>query len=226
MDKKIAFIIDFLKKMGIEHADCEIIISNGEVDYIGGLDIMKDGKWASHGIKLSPPLDRYIEQIADDNMDEIGYVSVDGGSGYFQVNLEFHVGERKLVINSKEQVYGEDNNYFEYDNIEENNPRWYEVIKKLFDQYEGVEYFELTYEGSGDNGYIDDQMIDSKGNKMDVSDELKYICNIILGKNCSGWEINEGSQGQILIYSNLVEVNHTWFVEKWEETNLNIVYKV
>ena len=57
-------------------------------------------------------------------------------------------------------------------------------------------YVELTYDGSGDSGWIDDNVRSDKGSKKSTN-ELENIAYEALELFHAGWEINEGSNGSM-----------------------------
>ena len=57
-------------------------------------------------------------------------------------------------------------------------------------------YVELTYDGSGDSGWIDDNVNSDKGSKKSTN-ELENIAYEALELFHAGWEINEGSNGSM-----------------------------
>lgn len=227
MEKKIELILRFLEKLGIDRMDVQVQVIDDHVDWINDdADIVKDGKWVNERFIIRTPIDRYIEQIVDEYIDEIVSNNVSNGTGFFRVNLEFNQVEKFLKITSEEQYYDTQGTGIEYDNLEEEKPNWYDEISKLFNEEENVKYFTMTYEGSGDSGYISNRMESSTDVSLEVPEEIGNIIYNILNKNFSGWEINEGSEGEIIIYPNKIEVGHSWNTEDWAETNLNITIKV
>ena len=57
-------------------------------------------------------------------------------------------------------------------------------------------FVELTYDGSGDSGWIDDNVRSDKGSKKSTN-ELENIAYEALELFHAGWEINEGSNGSM-----------------------------
>jgi hypothetical protein len=57
-------------------------------------------------------------------------------------------------------------------------------------------YVEMTYDGSGDSGWIQDQVDSDEGSKG-ITNELENIAYEALELFHAGWEINEGSSGNI-----------------------------
>jgi hypothetical protein len=57
-------------------------------------------------------------------------------------------------------------------------------------------YVELNYDGSGDSGWIDDNVNSEKGSKRSTP-QLETIAYEALEMFHAGWEINEGSSGSM-----------------------------
>jgi hypothetical protein len=57
-------------------------------------------------------------------------------------------------------------------------------------------YVEMTYDGSGDSGWIQDQVDSDEGSKG-MTNELENIAYEALELFHAGWEINEGSSGSM-----------------------------
>jgi len=57
-------------------------------------------------------------------------------------------------------------------------------------------YVEMSYDGSGDSGWIQDQVDSDEGSKG-MNNELENIAYEVLELFHAGWEINEGSSGNI-----------------------------
>ena len=69
-----------------------------------------------------------------------------------------------------------------------------EFLNRMKEQYGS--YVELTYDGSGDSGWIDDNVNSDKGSKKSTN-ELENIAYEALELFHAGWEINEGSSGSM-----------------------------
>ena len=69
-----------------------------------------------------------------------------------------------------------------------------EFLNRMKEQYGS--YVELNYDGSGDSGWIDDNVNSDKGSKKSTN-ELENIAYEALELFHAGWEINEGSNGSM-----------------------------
>jgi hypothetical protein len=98
-------------------------------------------------------------------------------------------------------------------------------LKAAFDSLDevsdGKNEIEVTYEGNGDSGYIEDTMSNGESCPADVQD----WCYSELENLHGGWEINEGSRGSFYFRLSPREVtlNHTYYIQNhhsdtlWEE---------
>ena len=101
-----------------------------------------------------------------------------------------------------------------------------EELMELFDTLENDDeindrVLQLDYNGSGDSGYLEDDFTNGDSVPAVVSDYAYRM----LENNFGGWEINEGSQGNVVIDLDRKEItlNHTSNIEEterdtvWEE---------
>lgn len=74
----------------------------------------------------------------------------------------------------------------------------YDALQEL-----GIESVKVDYNGSGDEGYIEEieptPEVDSFYDGSDVYDTIEQQAYDVLNSQHPGWEINEGSQGHITI---------------------------
>ena len=76
----------------------------------------------------------------------------------------------------------------------------------------------LSYNGSGDSGYIESEFDEG----MSVPSDVEDWCYRALENLHGGWEINEGSQGRFIfiIPDKTIELEHTYNVEENESDTL------
>lgn len=99
------------------------------------------------------------------------------------------------------------NSQFENVNIDSGNE---EIFKEIKDNYYDVkERLVVNYIGSGDSGFIE-TYINEKGNTMPENAIIEDFCIEVLSDYFGGWEINEGSSGNIVfdIKENEIHINH------------------
>src|SRR5438105_12736424 len=89
------------------------------------------------------------------------------------------------------------------------------IINKLPKEVAKVE---VSYNGSGDSGNIDEvNFYDIKGSAVDVTDKdlIEFISNYTEMKLPDGWEIDDGSSGTLLID---VKKKKAKILHSWNET--------
>lgn len=70
-----------------------------------------------------------------------------------------------------------------------------DFLNRMNEQYGS--YVRMSYDGSGDSGWIQDQVDSDKGSKGSTN-ELENVAYEVLELFHAGWEINEGSTGTII----------------------------
>jgi hypothetical protein len=166
---------------------------------------------------LVPILKKIIDYVDDDGLySEVPY---DGYLIYqrFDITINAMSGEISLTHSYSYQIEGGSEGV-EYDDMIE---EWEE--KGIFDDTEIPEdnYLVLKYNGGGDSGYIESNFESGQS----VPTEVEEWCYQQLEDNFSGWEINEGSQGEFQFYfdKKYVILSHAYNIEDsrsntlWEE---------
>ena len=154
-----------------------------------------------------------IQQLIYDNSVEDTYVD------YLRcyITFKFDGIDEKIYLDYHQYYYGESEDYQEFE-IERENV--IEIFKK-----NKIKEFTCRYNGGGDSGYAEEFEIDSdkKISWETLSESEKSIIEDLVYEsleNFGGWEINEGSSGdvQIVYDSNSescnVDINHTWNTEE------------
>jgi hypothetical protein len=167
---------------------------------------------------LVPILKKIIDYVDDDGLySEVPY---DGYLIYQRFDITIYANEKKeisLTHSYSYQIEGGSEGV-EYDDMIE---EWEE--KGVFDDTEIPEdnYLVLKYNGGGDSGYIESNFESGQS----VPPPVEEWCYQQLEDNFSGWEINEGSQGEFQFDFNekTVILSHAYNIEEsrsntlWEE---------
>lgn len=76
----------------------------------------------------------------------------------------------------------------------------------------------ISYDGSGDSGYIDSVSIEPERDLTDAQQDLEELAYDVLERKHGGWEINEGSCGTITINftDNTVHIEHNERIESYD----------
>ena len=172
------------------------LTEDGAIDWI-------DSNWYSDTMTIIEGYDKINLLIEDilENSDLLDYYDFNG-PGSLQIELD--VLEKKLSFTGYHTEWETTNHTLTWENFHDAQPEFDSLFESLSGQMNGVLYFE----GSGDSGWIEDEIITDNG-KMDCPEFFKDWCYEMLGNNFGGWEINEGSQGEFNILPNekMVELN-------------------
>ena len=172
-------------------------------------DSQIDYHFYNYGVKLPEDATNYLDfvftEFADDNIDIIDWGAAGNydPTGYCQLTFLLDFKNNKVKISQSLQFYDTDYNSTEIssDMLPLNVIDTLNEIREKRDS----EFMEVSFNGSGDSGYID-AAYDSRGKVFSVPADLEdYLYSAIGNYVGSGWEINEGSQGTF--YINLVTKN-------------------
>ena len=194
----------YIKSNGADTASIDANFEYGNISYVGGM-------YGDNGrvIPKFPPVEPIIEKIFDKvDTDEFehNFHDVENDIEFFSVDLIFDATDKKIIVEcnystpDEEEAFDED----EIGNIE--------IFKEYTDR--GVSEIICTYNGGGDSGYVDSDMgVD--GEREEVPAFLEDMCYDALS-GFGGWEINEGSQGNIVfnLRDKTITVNHAWNIEE------------
>lgn len=211
MNKNAKLLFSLLKRSGVTKGMIEGAVMDSTVDYIDNRIDIPGGH-----IPLLSPLDRYVESLIDNMAKKITNQYIDNQSGFVRIYFYIDTEEEIFKIETEVQYYGENNEGAYYD-LKEEKPGWMEEIKTYFKEVGNPKYVVFTYEGGGDNGYLNDDMGESNIGEVKISNEIEEICYNIINTNFPGWEINEGSSGEIEISKSEISVNHNWVTEEYVE---------
>jgi len=194
----------YIKSNGADTASIDANFEYGNISYVGGM-------YGDNGrvIPKFPPVEPIIEKIFDKiDIDEFedNFHSGENDVDFFNVDLIFDAVSKKIIVECSYSTPDEEEAFDESD-IDDMN-----VFKEYIDR--GVSEIVCTYNGGGDSGYVDgDMAVD--GEREEVPAFIEDMCYDALS-NFGGWEINEGSQGNIVF--NLIDktrtVNHAWNTEE------------
>ena len=97
-----------------------------------------------------------------------------------------------------------------------------EFIKEMYEKY--GEDLELTYDGGGDSGWIDENVESSSGEE-ELDGRIEDIGYSILESFYAGWEINEGSNGSMIFNfkNKKLGVSHVLNYEETKEQDYMII---
>ena len=207
MDKQLKVYLNLIGKF-LEKEECpqiDIDFDPYSLNSHSGYRIYCNGKSIALPIDISKPLEQFMESISGELDTEIG------DSEVYQYQVRINTKDRTLTVFSLYTVYGEDGPYEEYDEGENAIKACEQFIK---DGYTGVLTFDFS--GGGDSGYVEEigrsNTSDGNVNLNKLADDVCYS----LLSNYGGWEINEGSQGQIYfdLDKKMSTIEFTWNTEE------------
>jgi hypothetical protein len=176
---------------------------------------------SSIGIRSYDGIQVLIDKIIQENIDELldEFSSDDRGS----LSIHINAIERELTFGAT--VYIMD---IEYSTIMENfneisNKDVTDYLTELGNNFSNAK---VHYEGGGDSGYIESAMDMDSGNSEDIPAPFEdYLYRLL--NHFGGWEINEGSQGDIYINfdEKTITVEHGSNYEEEKRVNIPLRYK-
>ena len=157
-----------------------------------GVWCSKEGKNISLPIDIERALENFLDNIEIDLHEDCG----EQGECYsFEVVIDSE--RRSIEIHGLFTSYGEEegpSRTMDYSDEEE----IINYINKVIEENNLKGELSITFDGSGDSGYIESFGEDEEGNSFDVEGPIEDICYNLLS-DYGGWEINEGSFGRIVI---------------------------
>lgn len=192
---------------GSSEVNYDIYVSDGSNDWQEDYCLGTDGT----RIELYEAISNVINELCDEhNL----YDSIDSDT---RGNLRFNFDckERKLKVTASEVVMG--NNEMGDEKLEDDLPS--PVIEFLNElKSEGVSEGTVEFNGGGDSGEIYDSLETEKGS-FKIERGVEDFLYRWLGEFYGGWEINEGSHGDFVFYTdnNSVQLNFNEHTEDEED---------
>jgi hypothetical protein len=224
MKRKFIYLMEFLKQF-----DCDKITQTYtfyDSGYDWGLqDLRYEKSGNTKDIETPKVLYGLLEDILDHMVQEIEsevYAHNDDISR-FDLNVEIFPKKGLLVYSSADiQSYGKEGESTEYE-FDEQDKDDDIVIKcrEFLSNLGNPDSVTISYDGSGDSGALEQNGITSDGRSVDIPSDIEDICYSQL-EQFSGWEINEGSSGEIVITNDSLIVDHYWNIEEWDTISLDI----
>ena len=158
--------------------------------YIGrnGVKELKSGLLRQFLESLYELIQENMVEIFKDELDK--YDSFHSVSFFVDLNFE----TKKLDLTSSITVYDTEYSTHEFEVTDTN------VITSMIELFDnGYDKIKVDFSGGGDSGYIESNGFDSDDEKIDIPASIEDELYRVLEDVQSGWEINEGSQGDFLI---------------------------
>ena len=218
MKKKFKMLMAYLKGFKKESITFEMQISGTHIEEV---------EISDNDINMTSNFESYLQKILEQYTDELydeGPGSADSSSDYFYVDGDIYPFENKIVLTQvRFTSYGtEDSGHsFDREDFEEQDEiyEYFLEVGKFLDEIKATSTT-ISYNGSGDSGYIEGTYESEKGSG-DVPAAIEDICYKLL-EEYGGWEINEGSQGKIVFTKDEIDVQHQWNTEEDDTNEIDI----
>lgn len=149
---------------------------------------------------------KFLKKLFDNSKEEIlkFFYRVDVEIDFFEVKMIIDTNTHEIAITSEVSYI---NSEFESVNINSDNEKIFKEIKDNY--YDVKERLIVNYIGSGDSGYIETYE-NENGDIMPENAIIEDFCVELISDHFGGWEINEGSSGNIVfdIKENEIQINH------------------
>ena len=209
-------VANYLSSMGMRDGNIEVDIDNGwtfNYDDINWnyVNTFSNNYSADIPSGLIPILQKIMKYCDDQGLIK----EHDEDTNYQRLEYDIDVDAKVITFSHFWSYYDRgDGSSIEFDD-EEDIERFTEWEKEYFSDTEIPEdgILTVTYNGSGDSGYMEGSF---EENSSQVPAGIEDWCYEKLSDNFSGWEINEGSDGNFIFDFNnkIVTLNHT---ENFEE---------
>ena len=217
MKNKLRILFKYLKGMGIDNITFNVDLENGI-------------QWFELNMEYnsSSAIENIVQEIIEeyeDKLYELGPGTLDNPNEYFQVSGQIIPNEGKFIFTEIDyQGYDTEGSgtYYDKDDYEEDESMYDTFIEvgKFLDEIKATSAT-VGYSGGGDSGAVDNNYESENGSGM-IPTNIENICYDLL-EEYGGWEINEGSQGNIVFTKNEIEVNHEWNTQEDYNEQIDIV---
>jgi len=218
MKNKLRILFKYLKGIGLDKIDFRVDFDESGIQHFE-IDIEYE---------ISDTVENIIYEIIEkyqDRLYEFGPSTLDNPNDYFRVSGEIIPNEGKFIF-TKIDYQGYDTEgsgtYYDKGDYEEDESMYDTFIEvgKFLDEIKATSAT-VGYSGGGDSGAVDNNYESENGSGM-IPSNIENICYSLL-EEYGGWEINEGSQGNIVFTKDEIEVNHEWNTQEDYNEEINIV---
>ncbi len=176
--------------------------------------------WGHKPVPIINSLYDIVIKIVSSHLDELFDLTVDchSDTGRYDITLKFYPKKNKAIISLYREDYKENVPHQEFTTQLNENSEYVKTLKNLFDTKD-IEFCKAYYSGNYDDGDINSINCDGKelshGYRSGViNQDWRIIENVlydVLENAFSGWELDNGSDGNIEINNNLeVHIEHNW----------------
>jgi hypothetical protein len=201
--KSLSQYFIYIRSFGSTTANATCYFEYGSFTYGG--DVYTNGRRIEKFKPVELLMERILDNIDTDNFENDEFHDQDD-LDYFSIDFDFDCLSKTIDVNCNFSVRN-------YDDAGSSGEIPEEVFDKIFKEY-SVTKIVCTYNGGGDSGYIESDM-ELGGDTVPTPSEIEDYCYTVL-EDFGGWEINEGSQGNITfnLKSKEYSINHQWNTEE------------
>lgn len=173
--------------------------------------------------KLPSTILDIIVKIVEKYEDDL-YQNTSSDTDYHEIKVLIYPFEQKIVLNIFQEEYGGEDSYYE-----KNLPEDSFILNYMKEN--DIQEITTTYNGSGDDGYISDIIIDGKKYPEarywgEPGSDVERVFSEIyrhLQSEYGGWENDEGANGTILIEDGILSIEHEWVTRDMVDSGYEIV---
>ena len=201
--KSLSQYFIYIRSFGSTTAYATCYFEYGSFSYGG--DVYTNGRIIEKFKSVELLMERILDNIDANNFEDNEFNDQDE-LNYFSIDFDFDCLNKTIGVNCNFTVNGHDETGSSGEIPEE-------VFDEIFKEYSVTEIV-CTYTGGGDSGYIESDM-ELGGDTVPTAMGIEDYCYSVLG-DFSGWEINEGSQGNIRfnLKSKKYSISHEWNTEE------------
>ena len=207
--KSLSQYFIYIRSFGSTTANATCYFEYGSFTYGG--DVYTNGRIIEKFKSVELLMERILDNIDANNFEDDEFNDQDE-LNYFSIDFDFDCLNKTIDVNCNFTVNGHDETGSSGEIPEE-------VFDEIFKEYSVTEIV-CTYTGGGDSGYIESDM-ELGGDTVPTAMGIEDYCYSVLG-DFSGWEINEGSQGNIIfnLKSKKYSISHEWNIDRFRHCGI------
>lgn len=225
MKNKIEAFFKYLIALKTTSAGIELQCDGRSIDYWSGeIDTNNRGI-----IQLPSNFELYIIELYDEYSDTIysdSFYNVHNDHNeWYTIYVDINVPKKRITFTSEITVYESEATGTGYDFEDGDNQEWQDKVNEYLDS-NNTNSIRIEYNGSGDSGELESSYNNETNQMVDLDGEIEDICYEILNSEFGGWEINEGSSGEILIKREGIYIDHNWNTEERIASDLDLILDI
>lgn len=221
-EKAFNLLFKFLSKSNDDTLTYERSASGRYLESTYGQDHL-ESDYTAHSIPLNPYLINFFEEIFANYYDD--YIEPYAGNDvdeYYVVRFICKTTKKQIII----ETHNFERNGEHYDSTtlisELDGDRLNNVNTFMSDNE--IEKLIIDFEGSGDDGYMNDYGNTVNGDTIKLTTPFESVIERLLSDEYGGWENNEGAEGRIIvdIPSDTIEINITYYDRSLEPSGFEL----